>query len=309
MQFLHFFDVFSRRQTQSPRPVAPLTSTFRNRLLMLCIETFGAGTKYALARNFWGEIHRKLRYLVGTPQLSEGRSFATLYEDATDFLKNCSTEHICYFIEYIFQTEAHQEVSQDENAPSLVNAINDLFLADDLPYAVTPFVWETQKQLFYGQECDARVIASYPRVIRRDDQVTHAWAIEPALTLLRDKQFTSANKEFLEALEDYRKSDYGDCLTKCGSAFESTMKIICDRKGWPYSQDDSARTLLLTVLRGSQLEQNHFEQPLLNIATLRNKLSKAHGAGTQQRTIPQHVAKYAINATAAALLLLVEECT
>ena len=48
--------------------------------------------------------------------------------------------------------------------------------------------------------------------------------------LLRDKSFTSADQEFIEALEDYRKGDYGDCLTKCGSSLESTMKIICDRK-------------------------------------------------------------------------------
>ena len=65
----------------------------------------------------------------------------------------------------------------------------------------------------------------------------------------------------------------------------------------------------MTVLDRCQLQRNHFEQPLLNIATLRNKLSNAHGAGVQHRRVPQHVAKYAINATAAAILLLVEECT
>src|SRR4029450_5031974 len=33
---------------------------------------------------------------------------------------------------------------------------------------------------------------------------------------------------FLNALEDYRKGDYGDCLTKCTSAFESALKITSD---------------------------------------------------------------------------------
>jgi hypothetical protein len=51
------------------------------------------------------------------------------------------------------------------------------------------------------------------------------------------------------------------------------------------------------------------EQPLSIVATLRNRLSKSHGAGIQQRDIPPHIAKYAINATAAAILLLVEQCT
>ena len=244
-------------------------------------------------------------------RLVENRHTATAYEDATGFLKSCTGPQFLDFIDCIFKLKVYrwaERARQDENA--LVADINDLFELDSLPYAVTPFVRETRKEPFYGgQERDVSVIVSYPRVIRRDDQVTYKLAIEPALTLLRGNQFTSANKEYLDALEDYRKGDYGDCLTKCGSAFESTMKIISDRKGWPYSQNDTARPLLQVIFQNSQLEQNHFEQALMNIATLRNKLSNAHGAGIQQRSIPQHVAKYAINATAAAVLLLVEECT
>jgi len=191
----------------------------------------------------------------------------------------------------------------------LVADINTFFELENLPYAVTRFVRETRKEPFYGgQEQEVSVLVSYPKVIRRDDEATYKLAIEPALTLLRDKQFTSANTEFLDALEDYHKGDNGDCLTKCGSAFESTMKIICDRKSWQYPPNATASSLLQVIFQHSQLEQNYFEQPLMNIATLRNKLSKAHGAGSQKRSSPQHVAKYAINMTAAAVLLLVEEC-
>ena len=142
-------------------------------------------------------------------------------------------------------------------------------------------------------------------MICRDEHLTHEWAIEPAIALLGDSHFTSANQEFLEALEDYRKGDYGDCLTKCGSAFESTMKLICERKGWPYSQKDTAQPLLKTIIQNSRTE-TFFEQPLLVIATIRNRLSNSHGSGIQVRQIPEHVAKYAINATAAAILFVVE---
>jgi hypothetical protein len=51
-----------------------------------------------------------------------------------------------------------------------------------------------------------------------------------------------------------------------------------------------------------------FEQPLLIIATLRNRLGTAHGVGGQPREVPRHRAQFAINATATALLFLVEEC-
>ena len=85
------------------------------------------------------------------------------------------------------------------------------------------------------------------------------------------------------------------------------MKIICHRRGWDYKQDDTARPLLSIILREASMD-SFFEQPLLIIATLRNKLSKSHGSGMQQHDVPQHVAKYAISPTAAAMLLLVEQC-
>jgi hypothetical protein len=83
------------------------------------------------------------------------------------------------------------------------------------------------------------------------------------------------------------------------------MKIICDRKGWPYQQSDTASTLLRAILSRTNLD-SFFEQPLLVIGTLRNRLSKAHGAGTQHRAVPRHVARFAVNTTAAAILLLVD---
>ena len=113
-------------------------------------------------------------------------------------------------------------------------------------------------------------------------------------------------QEYLEALEDYRKGDYGDCLTKCGSAFESIMKIICDSKKWQYKQTDTASALLSTIINKSGLE-SYLEQPLIIIATLRNRLSKSHGAGVAPKEVTQNYAKYALNSTAAAIVFLVNE--
>lgn len=134
----------------------------------------------------------------------------------------------------------------------------------------------------------------------------HSTAIEPALELLRGSEFAFANREFLEALEDYRKADYGDCLTKCGSAFESVLKVICTRKKWPHSTTDTAAPLLKTVITHTGID-SFFEQPLLLVATIRNRLSNSHGAGTASREVTVAKAEYAINATAAAILLLVKE--
>jgi hypothetical protein len=149
-------------------------------------------------------------------------------------------------------------------------------------------------------------LTAYPRVIRKDSEALHRTAIQPTLELLRGSEFEAANREFLEASEDFRKADYGDWLTKCGSAFESVLKIVCARRKWPYSETDTASPLLKTVIGKSGLE-SFFEQPLILVATLRNKLSKSHGAGLTSRDVSEAKAEYAINATAAAILFLVKE--
>ena len=84
------------------------------------------------------------------------------------------------------------------------------------------------------------------------------------------------------------------------------MKIICDRKKWPYKQTDTAETLL-NIIFGKTGMESFFNQPIMLVATMRNRLSSAHGAGTQQRNVPEHRAQFAVNATASAILLLVHE--
>ena len=106
--------------------------------------------------------------------------------------------------------------------------------------------------------------------------------------------------------EDYRKGDIPDCLTKCGSAFESVLKVICERKGWGCKQTDAASTLIRIILPKTNLD-TYFEGPLILIATLRNKLSSAHGAGNAVKEPARHIAQYALNATASAIILIAQE--
>ena len=91
------------------------------------------------------------------------------------------------------------------------------------------------------------------------------------------------------------------------SAFESVMKVLCLEKAWPGGSNDTAATLLKTVVSRTNLD-SFFERPLMLIATLRNRLSKAHGAGHQIRRVERHVVQYAMTSTAAAIVLLIHEC-
>ena len=228
--------------------------------------------------------------------------------DALTFLSQCSDKHFLDFIEYIFQTLSHMRPSlNNTEVDQFVNDINEFLRIDDLPYSLSGFVREeVQRVDSSGGKYTIIETPSYPQVIRRDSQAMHETAIQPTLTLLAKPAFRAANEEFLAALKDYREGEYADCVAKCGSSFESVMKVVCDRKKWPYQQTDTALKLLDTIFEKAGMEP-FFKDPIILVATMRNRLSSAHGAGTQQRNVPQHKAQYAVNATASAMLFLTEE--
>jgi hypothetical protein len=296
MTFSDLFDVFSKRPASPNALPKPLTQSFRNRVFMRCRDLFAHAPI-----EFWTEIQSKLAYLHGRLKLANAQT-GTAADDALEFLHDCSDAHFLDFLEYIFRTDAHFHASSKGN---LVEDFNEFLKHDDLPYAITDFVWTRGTSTHFGRERETTTLIGYPQVIRKDSEVIYQSAIRPTLQLLSHPDFVVANKEFMEALEDYRKADYGDCLTKCGSAFESVLKVICVRNKWPYSASDTASPLLKTVVSRSGLEP-FFEQPLVLVATMRNKLSKSHGGGPTPRDVTEAKAEYAINATAAAILLLVK---
>lgn len=249
--------------------------------------------------DFWNEIHLKLTYLYGNTCLT-GNDELSPQVDAIKFLLNCDDRNFLDFVKHIFTTRSYFYATNEIN---FVKDFNIFLLQDELPYAITDFVWNEVQN---GSYSSTKTIITYPKVICKDSEVLYSTAIQPTLQILREPKFNSANKEFLGALEDFRKADYGDCLVKCGSAIESVLKIICNQKNWPYQSNDTASRLLNIVINNSNLEP-FFEQPLILVATIRNKLSNAHGAGLTPRNVSKAKAEYTINATASAILLLVAE--
>src|SRR5262245_49846395 len=100
---------FSRRNQHSQKPAAPLTPQFRNRVLMLCRDKFGEWNPGYSVKDFWDDIHERLRYIVGTLQLSN-RYVNSPLQDTMYFLTECSDEHFLDFVEAIFKTAKFAEV-------------------------------------------------------------------------------------------------------------------------------------------------------------------------------------------------------
>lgn len=312
MKFSQIFNVFSKRKKEIEPFVRNAPTALRNKILLFCrdvfsnsLSSFGRGD---YTGEFWNEIHQMLLYRHGKFQLSDGTPQSRA-EDAMNFLLTCKDEEFFDFIEYIFRVKCLFHISIEENV--IVAEINELFASENIGYELTEIVKEEVVEAvndypFSGREQRIIKTVAYPQVIKKDDQFIHTETIMPALNLLSEPKYKTANREYLEALEDYRKGDYGDCLTKCGSTFESVMKIICESKKWRYEQTDTASKLLTIIIKESEIE-TFFNDPLIIIATLRNRLSKSHGAGISPKVVSQNYARYALNSTAAAIVFLVNE--
>jgi hypothetical protein len=305
--FQQIFDVFSARPQVAAIKRHDVPQTTRTRVLLWVKElyqgsrtSFGAGD---YTSDFWKEIARRVLFRTGDTSITLQYPAHDGGRWAVQYVFTCPGERFLDFIEDIFSADIYWRVGGvGVDDARIVGELNTILRVDNLPYHLTSFVRETVTK---GAETTFYTRA-YPRVIMRESEVLHENAIAPALSLLERPHFRAANEEYLAALEDYRNGNTPDCLTKCGSAFESVLKVICDRKGWPYKQTDPAKTLINAVLPNTNLEP-YFESFLLVIATLRNKLGSAHGAGTAVKRPPLHLAQYALNATASAILLIAQE--
>ena len=67
---------------------------------------------------------------------------------------------------------------------------------------------------------------------------------KPVFQLLLNVDYQAINEEYLHAQVAFRNLDYKTAIVDCGKAFESTMKIICDKKEYPYNQKDTVSKLI-----------------------------------------------------------------
>lgn len=319
MNFSEIFDVFSRRK-RSEKVLLPVVSVaLRYKILMLCRDIFNGEHKYqyiiselSYTRDkFWHEIHRALTYRHGIPRLSNVTSARTEDADVVNFLGDCKDEDFLDFIELIFKTSAIAQVCPDENL--LVDDINSLLVTENVGYELTNIVVKESSpgntKVYFAEQISGHHpnhnVIAFPQVILKENLIVHTEILKPVLSLLTDVKYANANREFLEALEHYRKADYGNCLTLCSSAFESVMKILCAQKNWGCSAQDSASKLIDVMVNKLPLEP-YLVPFLTTVTTLRNRLSKSHGAGVQTKDVPQYIARYALNVNASAITLLVD---
>ncbi|MCY3488117.1 MAG: hypothetical protein OXH34_06715 [Bacteroidetes bacterium] len=150
------------------------------------------------------------------------------------------------------------------------------------------------------------------RILRKESEFLHKETVVKAIHLLRGKHFAGAESEFMEAHGKYRQQQYEDAISGSYKALESTLKIICRRKGWSFDEKDTAKKLIAIVFDHGLIPkylQSEFSslRSLLEsgIPTIRNKES-AHGRGEKPRNVPAYLAAYVLHLTASTIVFLVE---
>lgn len=149
-------------------------------------------------------------------------------------------------------------------------------------------------------------------LIRKDSEYLHEEAVKPALTLLGDPTFSGPQDEFLRAHEHFREGQYQDAIVDANNAFESTMKVICTERGWPFPAIAPASKLIATVFDNELLPSflvSQFEnlKGVLEsgLPTIRNRKG-GHGGGPLPADFPEYMAAYALHLAATSIVLLVE---
>jgi len=215
------------------------------------------------------------------------------------FLKTKSTEQALDVVELLFRLidrtlrDPHGLVSRRKvkiNPDEAIGEVNERFKKAGVGYA-----FENGK------------------IIRLDSTYVHAEITQPAIKLLWNDTFSGANDEYMIAHEHYRHGRNEDCITNCLKAFESTLKIICDKRGWIVGRKDTAGKLIDVCVNNGLIPefleaQNRTLQSMLKsgVPTIRNNVS-GHGQGNKKRQVNETIAKYCLNLTGANIIFLIDQ--
>lgn len=151
------------------------------------------------------------------------------------------------------------------------------------------------------------------QIITLDNTFLHKTVVKPVLKLLFEEGFEGAEDEIRSAYEKRRKGDNKNAILEAGKAFESAMKIICDKNGYSYDKEKDTAQKLIAILEKNQFYPSYMSAHLNNLRVtletglpvVRNKVA-GHGQGNQIVTVPDEFADYALHLAATNILFLVK---
>ncbi|PTQ64451.1 hypothetical protein C8J45_103300 [Sphingomonas sp. PP-CE-3G-477] len=286
---------FSRRKREAaagPRDVYiydAFSNKVRVQIVQILMEGFGEYGDYNTNASWWNAIVVELRKDKGVFHLTDGYEQLDL-EFCNWLLKEQDIDVLLDGIESAIQYLLAFRRGQKSNGADKVAEINARL-----------------------QEAAVGYEFASNQLIRIDNLVVHTSVVVPALVLLSSPEFSSADKEYLDAHAAFRAGDYESSLVDCAKAFESVLKVIGEARGWAIGSNDTASKLVGAAFAHDfvpQYMQSQFTalRSMLEsgVATIRNRMG-AHGAGPKARAVDKHLAAYQLHQTAAAIVFLVEQ--
>lgn len=290
------FDLLSRRiKNASGEPEVYIYDSFpkefRNQVYYIIEDVIDPYCSYGCT-NLWNTMHDMFAREKGLKKLGsyeEGRNNAYGKYNIEEYLDDSSTTDILDFIDFIFgvfdkalrtaKPEYQYNYDPGRKVEDAITELNFRFRQHALGYE------------FVNGE-----------IIRIDTTLIHNNIIKPALKLIYEEGFFGVEEEMLKAFEYRRKSDNKNAILEAGKAFESTMKAICDKKGYVYDKDKDTAQKLIEILENNNFYPAYMRAHLTSLrATLgtgvpvvRNK-NAGHGQGRVVVDVPNEFAEYALN--------------
>ena len=278
-------DIFSKRQRRLRGDVpdvyqyVDLPVPFRRQVIHILRDVLGNDQAYwehVATREWFQDIHDILARELGVFNLYDSASNAQ--QGVFNFLLEADVENALSVIEVSFQVarkaqENHEYyyyiLSLNMRFPEAVEELNARF-----------------KEHGIGYQLESN------EIVRVDSQFLHQEAVKPALQLLKATRYAGANDEFRKAHEHYRHQRYGEAVSECLKALESTLKVICKKRKWPFSADTATAKKLLEIAFEKGLVPGYLESKFTGlrtvlesgVPTIRNRES-SHGGG--RRTPPR----------------------
>lgn len=302
---MSLFEIYSKRQKRLRGEISDVYQydeipyPFRVQIIHIMLDTLGKPDDY-VEDEPWQFICQTLSREYGVFSLNTSRSSRshTYHQELADFfLEVPEVDRALDVVELAFQilnTSAREYrfrrlYDSDEIVSAAIDELNGRFREHSIGYH------------FESGE-----------IIRVDSQYLHAEVIKPALQLLNADGFAGPQDEFLRAHEHYRHGNSKEALNECLKSFESMMKAICIKRGWPLGGKETASGLIKVCLERELIPafwQTQFTslRSLLESAvpTGRNNLA-GHGQGAETTTVPDHLVAYMLHMTGACLVFLAE---
>lgn len=298
--------LYSKRQLVKPDifNYGNLEQTLKNQIFLIWMGFFNQDTvNKELANYIWGDIYLTLLKEHGVLELH--RTQMGEKSDMPYLVRK-------YFLDYLHDINKLLDVIE-----LVFRYIDEYDPIHKEKFGRSPNYLITSKDAI--SELNARFLEhgvgyefSGGQILRIDNKMLHEKVIKTTLWLTTISDFQSVNQEFLSATEHLRHSRFVECSNECLKAYESTLKIICSKMGWTYSQNDTSNKLISICFENNLIPdylQAYFtgiRQVLESgIPTIRNRTS-AHGKGTQKVELPPHLAAFMVYLTGTSINYLIE---